>query len=234
MVDTPVKLTTSEAGFVVNQPTSAVNKAIDRGEIVAKLAPAEPAVVSKPKPVKPSTRAARLMLRSASARRLIGAAELRYLMLIGLGYGKDLTPTGRKTIYRAIQQAGAARRIRWKVTNLELDPIDQALKARLKRLDEVKAAVQVRPGGEVVFRKTEIPVYPVAALAKGQSVAEILQDYPGLTEGQVKIAVDYATAYPKSGRQYPARSLKRTLGDLAEGGVFDVEPDAPVTLDDFR
>ena len=45
----------------------------------------------------------------------------------------------------------------------------------------------------------------------------------GLTAHQVQIALDYATAYPKAGRPYPARSLKRIVGALAEAGAFDAE-----------
>ena len=38
---------------------------------------------------------------------------------------------------------------------------------------------------------------------------------------QVAAAIEYAKAYPKRGRPYPARSLKRALGELADLGVFD-------------
>jgi acyl-CoA reductase-like NAD-dependent aldehyde dehydrogenase len=55
----------------------------------------------------------------------------------------------------------------------------------------------------------------VAALARGQSVAEIVEDFPSLSRDQVEAAIDYAKAYPKRGRPYPARSLKRTLAELA-------------------
>ena len=66
----------------------------------------------------------------------------------------------------------------------------------------------------------------VAALTAGQSVAEIIEDYPGLTPAQVEAAVEYAKVYPKPGRPLPPRSLKRMLSDLATTGVWDLEPDS--------
>jgi hypothetical protein len=61
----------------------------------------------------------------------------------------------------------------------------------------------------------------VAALAREQAMQEILEDFPSLTHEQVAAAIEYAKAYPKRGRPYPARSLKRALGELADLGVFD-------------
>ncbi|WP_260686045.1 DUF433 domain-containing protein [Rhizobium laguerreae] len=61
----------------------------------------------------------------------------------------------------------------------------------------------------------------VAALARGQTVAEIVEDFPSLSREQVEAAIEYAKAYPKRGRPYPSRSLKRSLAELAELGAFD-------------
>ena len=66
----------------------------------------------------------------------------------------------------------------------------------------------------------------VAALTAGQSVAEIIEDYPGLTPAQVEAAVEYAKVYPRPGRPLPAHSLKRMLSDLAATGIWDLEPDS--------
>jgi Protein of unknown function (DUF433) len=52
-------------------------------------------------------------------------------------------------------------------------------------------------------------------------VDEILQDFPSLSRGQIEAAIEYAKAYPKRGRPFAARGLKRTLADLAELGVFE-------------
>jgi hypothetical protein len=88
----------------------------------------------------------------------------------------------------------------------------------------VKALVdQTAP--EPVLRGTAIPVHVVAALARGQSVAEIVEDYPTLTPSQVEAAIDYAKVYPRTGRPLPTRSFKRMLSDLAALGVWDLEDD---------
>jgi uncharacterized protein (DUF433 family) len=229
MTDSTIKLTTTEAGFVLEQPPAAVNRAIDRGEIRATVAR-----VRRFLDVRYALKRNPPRSGAAKRARVVGASELRYLMFVALGGGKDLTPGGRKAIYRAIREAGASPRIRWHTAYLQLDPIDAALKDRLKRLEALRSAVEMGPEGEPVFRGTEIPIHPVAALAKGQTVEEILEDYPSLTADQVQDAVDYATAYPKAGRPYPSRSLKRSLGDLADAGVFDVEPETQPGPDAFE
>ncbi|MDP3749700.1 MAG: DUF433 domain-containing protein [Phenylobacterium sp.] len=233
-----MKLTTSEAGFVLNKSATSVNRAIDRGEIqgrLAEVAQVKVALTGEKKVLAKVGRKLRAKGRpTARLARVVGAAEMRYLMLLGLGHAEDLTPGGRRTIYRAIKGAGAERTVRWKATYLQLDPIDEALQARLKRLEELKAAVDISSNGDPVLRGPNISVYRVAALSKGESIEEVLLDYPGVTRHQVAIAIDYATAYPKPGRPYPTRSLKRMAGDLADAGVFDVEPEEPVTPDDFR
>ena len=69
----------------------------------------------------------------------------------------------------------------------------------------------------------------IAALARGQTVAEIVEDYKGLPE-QIDAAVEYAKVYPKTGRPLPTRSFKRMLSDMAELGVWDIEnDDEPLT-----
>jgi uncharacterized protein (DUF433 family) len=95
----------------------------------------------------------------------------------------------------------------------------------LKRLEEVKTLISERPNAEPVLRGTDVPVYEIAALTRGQTVAEIVEDYPGLTPAQVDAAAEYAKVYPKAGRPLPARSLKRMLSDMATSGVWDVDGD---------
>ena len=65
----------------------------------------------------------------------------------------------------------------------------------------------------------------IAALARGQTVTEIIEDYPSLTPEQIDAAVEYAKVYPKTGRPLPTRSFKRMLSDMAESGVWDVDTD---------
>ena len=80
----------------------------------------------------------------------------------------------------------------------------------------MKALVTDRPDTDPIIRGTDIPVYVIAALARGQTVAEIIEDYPGLAPEQIDAAVEYAKVYPKTGRPLPTRSFKRMMGDMAE------------------
>lgn len=197
-----VSLTLNEAGYVVEQSSTAINRAVDRGVIKAKL-----------------------QRRGKARLRKIGSAELRFLAIAG-EVEKDLTPAARRKVYEAIRRLPAdAHRLEFGVMEFKLADVDRRIAKRLRRLAEVKALVDVRPGAEPVLRGTNVPVYEIAALARGQTAAEILEDYPALTREQVDAAVEYAKVYPKTGRPLPARSLKRMLSDMAASGAWDVESD---------
>lgn len=199
-----ISLTLNEAGYVVGQSSTAINRAVDRGVIKAKL-----------------------QRRGKSRLRKVGPAELRYLAIASL-VEKDLTPAARRKLYEAVRRLPAeVHRLDLGVMELKLADIDKRISERLLRLEEVKALVEEHDDADPVLRGTAVPVYVVAALAKGQTAAEIVEDYPGLSLEQVDAAVDYAKVYPRTGRPLPARSFKRMLGDLAELGVWDLEGDAP-------
>jgi uncharacterized protein (DUF433 family) len=100
--------------------------------------------------------------------------------------------------------------------------VDEQIEERLRRLEQVRAEVE-EGAGEPLIRGTTVPVHVIAGLASGETIEEILEDYPNLSRPQVEAAIEYAKAYPKPGRPYPARSFMRMLGDLAGRGVFDVE-----------
>lgn len=199
----PISLTLSEASYVVGRPSAAINKAVDRGVIRATL-----------------------QRRGQTKLRKLGPAELRFLKVAG-SLDKDLTPAGRRRLYEALRRLPTTTdRLALGPLEMNLGDVDREIGERLRRLDEVKRAVV--PGGNAedpVIRGTGISVYVVAGLARGQTVEEILEDYPSLTRQQVESAIDYAKAYPKAGRPYPARSFKRAIGNLAEAGVWDVESD---------
>jgi uncharacterized protein (DUF433 family) len=204
MADVDVNLTIPEAGFVLGRSGRTLNQAIDRGEVFnfAKSAPKAKAPV-----------------------RRLGQAELRYFALES-DLRPNFTPAGRRRLYQAIKRLPPnARAVRLGPMALELGPVDEALDERLRRLGELKAAVTPAADGEAMLKGAAIPVYAIAGLARGQTVAEILEDYPSLTEAQVQTAIDYAQAYPKSGRPYPAASLKRMIAAMATSGLLDVEPD---------
>jgi uncharacterized protein (DUF433 family) len=195
-----VSLTLNEAGYVVGQSSRAINRAVDRGVIRAKT-----------------------QRRGKARLRKVGAAELRFLAITSL-VEKDLTPSARRKVYEAVRRLPAeAPRLVLGVMELKLTDIDQRISERLQRLERVKALVDDGQGTDPMLRGTAVPVYAVAALARGQSVKEIIEDYPGLTSAQVEAAVEYAKVYPKPGRPLPPRSLKRMLGDMAASGVWDLE-----------
>lgn len=200
----PISLTLSEASYVVGRSSAVINKAVDRGVIRATL-----------------------QRRGKSTLRRLGPAELRFLKLAG-DLDKDFTPRGRRKLYEALRRLPTtSHRLALGPLELNLSDVDRQIQDRLRRLEEIRAAVDVG-GGECdpVIRGTGVPVYVIAGLARGQTVEEILEDYPSLDREQVEGAVEYAKAYPKAGRPYPARSFKRMIGDLAQAGVWDVESDS--------
>ncbi len=70
-------------------------------------------------------------------------------------------------------------------------------------------------------RTAGVPVYLFAALAAGQGLDATLEGHPGLMRAQAEAAVECVRAYPKSARPYPARSLRRMLGEPADLEAFD-------------
>ena len=198
-----ISLTLNEAGYVVGQTRTAINRAVDRGVIKAKVR------------------------RLGMGRlRKIGPAELRFLAIVG-EVEKELTPVARRKIYAAIRRLPMeTHRLELGVMEFRLAELDQRIAERLERLRVVQALVDAARGREPVLRGTTIPVHAVASLARGQSVREIVADFPGLATDQVEAAIEYAKIYPRAGRPLPARSFKRMLADLAASGVWDVACDA--------
>lgn len=188
-----VSLTVSEAGWVLERPTTAINRAVDRGLIRAERQRGE---------------------EGGGLLRRIGSAELRYLLVEDELEG-DLTPAARRRVYELLRGLPPGEHgLRLGRLWVELGDVDERIAGRLRRLQELRALVELGPDGEPVLRGIGVPVHAVAALTRGQTVEEILEDHPGLTRGQVEGAAEYARAYPKAGRPYPSRSFKRLLGDL--------------------
>jgi uncharacterized protein (DUF433 family) len=186
-------LTTSEAGYVLERSSLAINKAVDTGLIRA---------------------GTRQGPGGQGTLRILGRPELRFLKLADV-LDKDLTPLGQRKIYEAIRRLPEQQhQLRLGVLTVELLPVDRAIEERLARLMELKSHVETHASGDPVIRGTTVPVHVVAGLAKGESIDEIMQDYPSLTRAQVETAIEYARAYPKKGRPYPARSFKRMVADL--------------------
>ncbi len=201
-MSTGLSLTLNEAGYVVEQSATAINRAVDRGVIKATL-----------------------HRRGKSRFRGVGPAELRFLVISGEVETK-LTPAGRKAVYEAIRRLpGDANRIQLGVMEFTLGDADRRIAARLQQLQDLKSEVEAREGADPVLRGCEASVYEIDALTRGQTIAEIIEDYPGLTPRQIEIALEYTIVYPKAGRPLPTRSLKRMLGDMADSGAWRVESD---------
>ncbi len=228
-------VTLSEAQYLLRRSQEEINRAIDRGE-VEKMTEVvvEPAGPKRGK--RPKTRA-----RSSTRRRSgtgtmgyvspatvkktvrkLGPPELLYFALEEAVH-EDLTPLGRKKLYAAIKaQAPGALIVKVGPLQLEVKPALKRLETRYRALMGARAGVVASPAHEPVLKGSDISVYEIAALAGGQTIEEILEDYPSLSAKKVQRAIDYAHAYPKKGRPYPKTSLKRALGTLAEVGVFDL------------
>jgi len=191
-----VRVTVNEASYILGQPSAVINKAVDEGIVKAAV-----------------------QRRGRLSARLFGLPELRFYR-VASDLGAELTPSGRKSIYKAIRRVSARqRRLRWGPFEADVAKLDRELLGKLKRLRALKDEIEVVGDAEPVIRGTRISAYVIAGLAAGQTVAEILEDYPSLSRAQVEAAMEYTKIYPKRGRPYPARSFRRMVRDI---GLKDV------------
>lgn len=239
-------VTLQEAQFLVERPIDEINKAIERGEVTTRLELVKAAAKAKSK----QKRVRRGPLgRRASGRQAYGLEQPKTVVqkvrmldpdgLVYLALGKhlqeSLTPLGRRRLFAAIKEApDGADKVSIGPVHVPLKETRIKLLKRYRTLRDVRTGIDEQAGTEPVFGGTNVKVYQIAALAEGQGVDETLEDNPGLKRKQVLRALDYARAYPKKGRPYPARSLKRAVGDLAASGVFSVDEEATLRPDDFR
>lgn len=191
-----VRVTVNEASYILGQSSAVINKAVDEGIVKA--------VVQR---------------HGGFSSRLFGLSELRFYR-VASDLGSGLTPSGRKSIYQAIRALSARqRRLRWGPFETDLAVLDRGLLRNLKRLRALKHEIETVGDMEPVIRGTGISVHAIAGLSAGQTVSQILEDYPTLSRAQVEAAIEYAKVYPKKGRPYPTRSFKRMVGDI---GLKDV------------
>jgi molybdopterin-biosynthesis enzyme MoeA-like protein len=106
------------------------------------------------------------------------------------------------------RRAGQAAVIRARVLRtwgMSESGLAEILATRIDELDRL-------PDGEAVLKGTDVEAHRIAALlAGGMGAEEVREDYPSLTLEQIATARAYAEAYPKSGRPYPAKTVKRAL-----------------------
>ena len=183
-------LTPREAAFVVDSDVQLVQRAVDGG------------VVQK------RTRTVR-----GRKTRVLGRSELRFFGALR-GYEDTLTLAGRQKLYKAVQHPRGGK-ASLGVFVVDVEDVDRRIERRLAELDQIKSRVEADDGGEPVLKGTDVPVHVVAALAEAGGLEEAARAYPSLSKAAVEAAVAYAEVYPKKGRPYPARSLKRMLSELA-------------------
>lgn len=230
-------VTVQEAQFLVDRSIDEINKAIERGEVTTRLELVTIASKAKKKrtrrlPHSRRTRATKVYGYAPPATvthkvRMLDPQGLVYLAL-GRDVQESLSPLGRRKLFAAIVQSpNNTDKVSIGLVHVPLKEARVRLLKRYRALRDVRTGIEERAGAEPVFRGTDIRVYQVAALADGQGVDKTLEDYPGLKRKQVLRALDYSRAYPKKGRPYPARSLKRAIGELVANGVISVDENAP-------
>ncbi len=113
----------------------------------------------------------------------------------------------RRRLYDMVSRAVEANEPRIELGagwTLDVAAIEAGLQARLAAFEEWKAHLVVDErilGGEPVFPDTRLTVRHVGEmLRRGAEAAEILEDYPYLTEQDLAFARLYTTAYPRIGR----------------------------------
>jgi uncharacterized protein (DUF433 family) len=194
--DQDVQVTVNEASYVLDQPSTVINKAVDEGIVKASV-----------------------VRRGKLSSRVFGLPELRFYR-VAQDLGAGLSPSGRRSIYQAIRHLPVRqRRLKWGPFETDLSKLDREIAQKLKRLWSLKRRIDEAEGPEPLIRGTKISAYVIAALAEGQTISEILEDYPGLSRAQVEAAVEYGNIYPKKGRPHPSRSFKRMAGDI---GLKDI------------
>ena len=193
-------LTPREAAFVVDSDMRTVQRAVDGG------------VVRK------RTRTVR-----GRRTRVLGRSELRFFGALR-GHEDTLTPAGRQKLYEAVRRPRGGKATVGPFV-VDVERVDRWIERRLAELDRIKGRVEGGEGGEPVLRGTAVPVHVVAALADAGGVDGARRAYPSLSKADVEAAVQYARVYPKKGRPYPEKSLKRMLRELALPDEVFGEPD---------
>ncbi len=186
----------NEAAYVTERPAKALTREFDEGVLNNE---------AWPKADRTRTRV-----------REFGVQDLRFFRLMKY-WEKDFTPDGRIALYRSVRQMKPTQKVlELRNARLDMAPIDAELKIREASLEALKRNF-VAKGGDAFFKGTDLSAYRIAALGKSQSVEEIAHDYPSLTIDMVRNAIDYDRVYPKKGKPYPPRSLKRMLQEGADG-----------------
>jgi uncharacterized protein (DUF433 family) len=182
--------TAAEVAFVLREPVKAVKKALDEGPVQAKL-----------------------VRRPGGTVRAVEWADVLYLFAVRT-LRDELTPKARNEFYHALKRVRVdrAHEVSFGRLSVAIDDLKAEVNKRARELVELAERVEFRQDGEAVLRGTDAEVYRVAALlAGGMTLKQICEDYPSLTPEAVATAKAYAEAYPKTGRPYPSKTVKRAI-----------------------
>ncbi|MGR9172096.1 DUF433 domain-containing protein [Rhizobium sp. KDH_Rht_773_N] len=192
-----MEFTVTEASFLVDRSPADIQNAVDKKVVKSTVVKTGP-----------------------RAKRLLGKAELRFLTM-DREIGEALSGAGKRRLYEELSRLPqTATTARVGAIAVDLRKSDAKLRKRLRLLETIRGAMKMK-GEEPFIKGTDVPTYQVAALYPAASIEEILEDFPSLKRSQVEHAIGFARAYPKKGRPYPSKSLKRGISDLIRSGVFD-------------
>jgi uncharacterized protein (DUF433 family) len=199
----PTSLTTVEAAWITETSPKTINATIDRGEL------------------KSSTHRRGALTKHS---RRLGTAEVLYLALRKEVIGA-LSPRARRELYLKLLRVQPSTWKEWHVPGIaqtadfELELAGGIVKVELKSAckrvferwedlreanEQVVSDPEIR-GGEPVIRGTRVPAFLIADLVKqGADRREILEDYPGLSDEQVRAAITYAETHLRRGRPQKA------------------------------
>lgn len=152
--------------------------------------------------------------------RLLGMRDLLYVQALD-DLEDYLSPKGRLALHESLVSPEENGIASVKLLKLQVDDLKTRIDERLRNLQKLKDQVEGDPDYPLI-KGTDIEVYRVGALFKDYSLEEVQEDYPNLSEAQLKLAKEYSEALPKQGRPYPSKSTKRTLMDLDFSALDEV------------
>ena len=196
-----VAFTAAEVAFVLQEPLKAVKKALDEGPVRAKL----------------------VRKGGGAAVRAVELLDVLYLFAVRT-LREELTPKARNEFYQALKRATveSTHEIRFGRLSADIGDLKAEVQKRAQDLAGLAEQVEFRKDGEAILKGTQIEVYRVAALLSGMTPEQICEDYPSLSPAAVATAKAYAEAYPKTGRPYPSKTVKRAIKDAGLEALDEV------------
>jgi uncharacterized protein (DUF433 family) len=135
--------------------------------------------------------------------RLLDEAGLVYLAL-ERSLAADTTPAFRRRLLAEIAAAPKRRVVAVGALRVDLGDARREVMERVRQLRRAERLAAIDPeimGGNPVFRGTRVPVHLIdEKLRLGETVEQLREDYPRVTEEMIRLAPIYAAAHPLRGR----------------------------------